>query len=321
MLNDSTIIILMNLDPRTRTKFLRNTYIPGLKQKLRIFAKKMVYTPQSIQNFNDLEPFINLMKYGGVPDQAILENLPKECENFFCGQNERCLCTQFIKMYFDCGFIYGPHLNPILNHADRMDFGLFYKVYKQVVKFGEENALLTMIDFTTGGDRTMIDFTTGGDRPVFRIEFLVHQIVDAKIDPKLIRNYLNFDFHHLKLDSYIIFEVLATGIEKDPDSYFPYFEEIIKIDFPKNDQNLNQSLNNFFGYLVQEAVNSRPHYRPLIESLKQFYPYMAKMMFTLYHDWNWFDQETQTWMTSMTNEMINNPKDLAFAFLLENYNF
>jgi hypothetical protein len=310
MLNDSTIIILMNLDPRTRTKFLRNTYIPGLKQKLRIFAKKMVYTPQSIQNFNDLEPFINLMKYGGVSDQAILENLPKECENFFCGQNERCLCTQFIKMYFDCGFIYGPHLNPILNHVDRMDFGLFYKVYKQVVKFDEENAL-----------DTMIDFTTGGARPIYRIEFLVHQIVDAKIDPKLIRNYLNFDFHHLKLDSYIIFEVLATGIEKDPDSYFPYFEEIIKIDFPKNDQNLNQSLNNFFGYLVQEAVNSRPHYRPLIESLKQFYPYMAKMMFTLYQDWNWFDTETQTWMTSMTNEMINNPKDLAFAFLLENYNF
>jgi len=319
MLDDSNIIILMQLDPATRTEFLRKTYVPGLKPKLRLFAKQMVYTPQSIETFDDLEPFINLMRYGGVPAQEILENLPEEWENIRCRQRERDLCTEFIKMYLDCGFIYGRHLNPILNHVDNVDFDLFYRVYQQVIKFENETALDTMIDFATGEHLYTLNN--------IRIEFFVYQMEDAKINPELIRQYLIFDLNHLKLDSCIIFDVLTMGLKKDPDCYDPYFQEIMKIDFPKTDQNINYSLHQFFGNLVHEAVNSRSHYRPLIESLEKFYPYMAKMIFTFNKYWKKLQylsedqKQTETWLLNMINHMINNPKDLAFAFLLENYNF
>lgn len=325
MLDDGNIIILMQLDPQTRTEFLRKTYFPGLKLKLRLFAKQMVYTPQWIHNFNDLDPFINLMRYGGVPPQEILENLPEEWENLRCNQMERDLCTEFIKMYLDCGFIYGPHLKPILNHVDNMDFDFFCRVYQHVIKFDKENASDTMNDFSIGEHIYSLQN--------IRIEFLVYQIEYMNISPDLLQKYLTFDMNHLKLDTCIIFVVLLRGLKKDPDQYLPYLEEIVKIDFPKTDKDINHALMDFFGSLVHEAINCRSQYRPIIESLTKFYPYMAKTLFAFHRMITGHrilesqrykyekSQELEVWILNLVDKMIHNPKDLGFAFLLEYYSF
>lgn len=313
VMEDSNIIILMRLDPKTRTEFLRSTHVPGLKTKLRQFAKQMVYTPQVIENFSDLEFFTTLMKYGGVPPQQVIEKLPEEWEyEPTTRQDEKKICNRFLNMYFDCGFLFVPHLSGILSHCDHSDFDLFFTLYKQLIKFNPEDSEHFLLDFATGEQIYSLQNN--------RYEFWTYQLEVKRMSPKLLKLYLTFDLNHFKLDSCHILEIVRRGVESDPQHYSYYFEAVLEVPYPQTNLDINKSLKRFFGHLVNKAVydtENCTYYRKILEKHNQFYGYMASSLFAIHK----VVTMKIEWVDAMMKNLMSNPKDLAFAFLLDHYTF
>lgn len=300
MLEDTNIIVLMNMQPKTRTEFLRKTYLPGLKHKLRQFAKSMVFVPSSISSFSDLKYFTLLMRYGGAPPQEVMESIPDK-ENVKSAQDTES-CTNFIRMYFDCGFIYTPLLLPILRNIDSFDLELHCTIYLQMVKY-ESNFEQVFEDYL---QNFYVSFDT------FRYKFLEHQIKNAHVCPRKLAAYLEFDLNHGKYDSAAIWFVLKEGLNDDYALFEPYFDTVSKIVFPKTDYNINCAISYFFRYFIERCDNVEGDLCLKFETLSPYYGYMATPVFK-YEDYS----DNNQWIIKMRSIILTRHKDLAFAFLLD----
>jgi hypothetical protein len=244
----------MNLDPKTRTSFLKETHIPGLKNKLRTFSRQYVATPRSIKNISDLIQFTKLMKFGGSLTQQEFSSMP---ESFFPLEEGRRICQDFLKMYFDCGFIFGEHLKQIALFVSCVDFELYFEIYKQCMRY-DKNDPEEFLAYFINTDFTLCPWLSRND-------YLTYQIENKKISPEILKEYLSFDIENLMIDTCIVLEVVLLGIKLDFELYKDYFEMVM--DLPMNAETMKDSISYFVDEIVRRAM-FYPYYRTVIENCK-----------------------------------------------------
>jgi hypothetical protein len=268
MADDTIILILMNLDPKTRTSFFRETHMPGIKKKLRTFSRQSIAVPSSIENVSDLRQFTKLMRFGGVLTQQEFDSIPKRWETLVTSEEERRICEEFLKMYFDCGFIFGEHLKKIIIFVSPINFELYFEIYKQSVKYDKENAEEFIIYFINRNFDLCLWLS--------RNDYLTYQIDINKICPEMLKEYLCFDIKNLMLDTDVILEVVLLGIKINPDHYQKYFEMVINLPIDLDLMNVD-AITYFVDEIVRRAI-FYPYYRKIIEKYEKFHKYAKKSL-------------------------------------------
>ena len=312
---DSLILILMQMEPRTRTNFLRTTPIPGLKPKLRDFVSKLYPIDSQEKSLKTLFQLTQLVRHGGVPPKEILElNWNEAIGNFLFRQNEMQeikAITDFLKLYFDCGFIYTPSLIPMIRKMDRNEFKLYRTIYEQVYKFDKE----PRETFET----LFVDSWTIGKH---REEIIEEWIVYLNISPKDIAEYIWFDYQNFEMDTDIIFHYFSKILNDPSKNFVPFIEKVLKYPFDghKDDAELNIYLSKFFVRLIQEALENA-NWRKLVERLDKYYYLMIDIFCSQvkYIENINYDDKVIEWLNERINQIVlERPKDIVTAYLIKN---
>lgn len=311
---DSLILILMQMEPKTRTKFLQTTPIPGLKPKLRDFVSKLYPIDSKEKSLKTLYQLSELVRHGGVPPKEILQLNWNETKNYlFLRMQEIKAITDFLKLYFDCGFIYTPSLNNMIQTMDRKEFKLYRTIYEQVYKMdkdpGETFETLFIDTWTIAKHRT---------------EIIDEWIVYQNISPQDIAEYIWFDYQNFKMDTDIILIYFTKSLNEASKNYVPFIEEVLKYSFDeyKKDSELNLHLSNFFVRLIQEALE-KENWRKLVQRLDKYSYLMIDIFCAQVKHIECCDvenkQEKLDWLNERINQIVlERPKDIITAYLIKN---
>ena len=316
---DILIQILMYMEPKQRTIFLRTSPIPGLKTKLRKYANFMYPIDASQDVKTILNQLTLLMKHGGIPSKDILEicDLLIENNNILWNNSHQMIITNFLKMYFDCGFIYHYILNKFIQNVDRKYFRLYKEIYQQVYRI--DNDPIDTID-----ELYIIDSFTTSDTQRFLIfdEWIIYQ----HITPIEIAEHIWFDYHKNQIDTEAIFNYLIYSLEDSSIDFFPYILSILDYPFENHfeDGALNIYLSKFFKKLISDAIYNNKKFRVLVDKLEKYSFYFLdnllkkiKQLELLCHK-NDENQEKIDWLNEKIVYIIQNrPDDIQKSYFIK----
>lgn len=319
---DSLILVLMNTEPKTRTTFLQTTFISGIKTKLRTYAEIMFPIDSTSSTINIIKQLTSLMRFGGVPKkemiQKITEQLNKsQISHLWNDYLEISTINAFLKIYFDCGFIYDNCLYGLIRKMNQKDFPLYKTIYEEIYK-RDKSAQDTFEDLFVESPWT---------NSKKRQEYFEEWIVNQNISSKQVAEYIWFDYQHHQIDTEAIFIYLRNSISDYSKDYTQYILEVFHLPFDYHDSALNIYMSNFFHSLIQHAVymNARKERDLVLELEKYSYlmlDYFCKIVKQIEEISNNNDgakNDKLNWLNDrITNIIVNRPKDINIAYLIKN---
>jgi hypothetical protein len=266
-----------------------------------------------------------LMRLGGVPPREMFDleiDLYDPSRYVNNSGEEFPIISEFLRVYFGCGFVYGKHLDPIIKRMNRNDFQLYFDIYQHIYTRNNPQEIF---------EKLFVDSWTIEKN---RMDILVDWIEFQKISLKNFGDYIQFDFEHFKMDMEAIFIVMRNGLQRDPEIYLSYIQEILSRPLSCTDSTLNFYLRQFFYEWVHLAVYSESqsdqqsqnefNHREMIEKLEHYSRYMIdsfckilKYIENLPYNLNNKEDKIR-WLEERISYIVTHrPMDLCFAYLLK----